>query len=187
MSTGAPPTALSAGPHSSRIREWKNRRWFRLYGPALITGGVIFAHPRIKLKKKDQNLLYGLSGNAWCNGRGRKKILPGRYWYGNRPQLLQSSPAKLSKVLILAIESRRGFPSVCRPIQTLPNRTAILSRMLCAGFPTDIELPPTATRYFGYTVFMPDLSGTAIRLNLGAARRRSVSKKESTGYSRAFV
>ena len=71
--------------------------------------GYFAVHPWIAVKKKDQNFYTVYQVTAWNlrNGRGAvsvEKDLPDRYWYGNRPQLLQSLIGEAAEKAIPAIE-----------------------------------------------------------------------------------
>ena len=161
----------------------ENRRWFRYIRPALITGGVILrCIPWIAVKRERSEFLYGLSGNGMefaqrtrC-GFGRKD-LPDRYWYGNRPQLLQSLIGEAAEKAIPAIEkAAAAYPYADRyKLWPGPNSNSFVAYVLRRVPQLTVELPPTAIgKRFPrlYRLFMPRLRAEpAIRFRSSAPFR----------------
>lgn len=78
--------------------------------------GYFAVHPWIAVKKKNENFYTVYQVTAWNLYRGKSAVsierdIPDRYWYGKRPQLLQTLKGEEAQKAIPAIEKAvREYP-----------------------------------------------------------------------------
>ncbi len=150
--------------------------------------GYFAVHPWIAVKKKNQNFYTVYQVTAW-NLRNRRstvsaeKDLPDRYWYGNRPQLLQSLIGEAAEKAIPAIEKAAAtYPYADRyKLWPGPNSNSFVAYVLRQVPELTVELPPTAIGkdFLGYTVFhAPTPSGTGYQVSILGTVSLTVGIKE---------
>ena len=132
--------------------------------------GYFAVHPWIAVKKKNENFYTVYQVTAWNLYRGKSAVsierdIPDRYWYGKRPQLLQTLKGEEAQKAIPAIEKAvREYPFADRyQLWPGPNSNTFVAYVLREVPELTVELPPTAIGkdFLGYTVFhAPTPSGT---------------------------
>ena len=103
--------------------------------------GYFAVHPWIAVKKKNENFYTVYQVTAWNLYRGKSAVsierdIPDRYWYGKRPQLLQTLKEKRHKRPFRQSKKRSGNIRLPTVTSCGRDRTATLSSlMFCGKFP----------------------------------------------------
>lgn len=150
--------------------------------------GYFAVHPWVAVKKKgdDHYTVYQVTG--WNMFYEKTAVyahpdLPDRYWYGRKPQLLQSLIGEKAEIAIPKIEAAvKSYPY--KTTYTLwpgPNSNTFVEHIIRNVPELTIELPPTAIGkdYIGSKTFLvPTASGTGYKFSLWGILSFEIGKIE---------
>ncbi len=150
--------------------------------------GYFAVHPWLAVKKKDENFYTVYQVTAWNLYRRGSSVsaerdIPDRYWYGKRPQLLQSLKGKKAQQAIPLIEKAvKEYPFADHyRLWPGPNSNTFIAHILREVPELTVELPPTAIGkdFLGYKHFRaPTASGSGYQISIFGLVSLIVGPKE---------
>lgn len=150
--------------------------------------GYFAVHPWIAIKPKnaDRYTVYQVTGwNLWRQGTSvsARPDVPDRYWYGRRPQLLQTLTGESAEKAIPQIEQAAAdYPYADRyQLWPGPNSNTFIAYILRRVPELTVELPPHAIGkdFLGYTgFFAPSETGSGFQISFWGVLGLTVGWKD---------
>lgn len=138
--------------------------------------GYFAVHPWVAVKKKDAEYYYTYQVMGWyLRSTGSsvvaKKDIPDRYWYGRRPELLQTLKGEEAEKAIPKIEAAvKSYPySNMYELFPGPNSNTFVSHIIRNVPELTVELPANALGkdFLGYTTyFAKSETGTGVQFSI---------------------
>ena len=150
--------------------------------------GYFAVHPWVSVKKKNEDFYTVYQVMGWQLRRtgssvSAQKDIPDRYWYGSKPQLLQTLTGKEAEEAIPQIEQAViDYPYADRyELWPGPNSNTFVTHIIRNVPALTVELPATAIGkdFIGYNDFVaPTASGTGKQFSLLGLLSLSIGLKE---------